>query len=347
MKHHHLSKSEPLCEESPLLGNEYPAAYYTGKPQSDCEAESQSSNGSYSGREKRHAFSSLLAPIPRIGHHTFDLEDWQPLKSVYRSGARVAEALPAVIIALLLNLLDALSYGILLFPPGDPIFADSGPEGMSLFYISCIMSQLVCSTGSIFKGSVGSQLIEAVPFFHRMCSIIIQQMGRESPEAVRATVVTAYAMSAILTGVIFTLLGVARLGRLVDLIPRTVLIGCIGGIGIFLLYTGVAVSARVDGSLPFSMPALLHLFEVNIVFLWTLPLLLAVALLTVQRCYDRSWLLPVCFACITVVFYFSTTLTGSVSIPELRDSGWLFEPPGKGVPFYNVYMYYNFHLVDW
>jgi len=35
-----------------------------------------------------------------------------------------------------------------------------------MFYVSCIISQLTYSTGSIFRGGVGSEMIEVVPFFH-------------------------------------------------------------------------------------------------------------------------------------------------------------------------------------
>lgn len=84
--------------------------------------------------------------------------------------------LPAVIVGLLLNVLDALSYGkplkafivissdltelgMILFPLGNPIFAGLGSAGISIFYVSTIISQLTFSTGSIFKGGVGSELV--------------------------------------------------------------------------------------------------------------------------------------------------------------------------------------------
>lgn len=49
--------------------------------------------------------------------------------------------------------------GIILFPLGSPIFASLGPAGISMFYVSCIISQLTFSAGSIFKGGVGSELV--------------------------------------------------------------------------------------------------------------------------------------------------------------------------------------------
>lgn len=68
--------------------------------------------------------------------------------------------IPAVMLGLLLNILDALSYGMILFPLGQPIFEKLGPDGISMFYVSCIISQLVFSLGgSVFKGGIGSEMV--------------------------------------------------------------------------------------------------------------------------------------------------------------------------------------------
>jgi len=50
--------------------------------------------------------------------------------------------------------------GMILFPLGEDIFEDTGPDGISMFYVSCIVSQLVYSLGgSRFKGGVGSEMV--------------------------------------------------------------------------------------------------------------------------------------------------------------------------------------------
>jgi MFS superfamily sulfate permease-like transporter len=53
-----------------------------------------------------------------------------------------------------------INVGMILFPLGQPIFASLGPDGISMFYVSCIVSQLVYSCGgSIFKGGIGSEMV--------------------------------------------------------------------------------------------------------------------------------------------------------------------------------------------
>lgn len=52
--------------------------------------------------------------------------------------------------------------GMILFPLGQPIFEKLGSAGISMFYVSCIISQLVYSGGgSIFKGGVGSEMVRS------------------------------------------------------------------------------------------------------------------------------------------------------------------------------------------
>ena len=53
--------------------------------------------------------------------------------------------------------------GMILFPVGQSVFANLGPDGISMFYVSCIISQLVYSLGgSIFRGGVGSEMVSAI-----------------------------------------------------------------------------------------------------------------------------------------------------------------------------------------
>ena len=54
---------------------------------------------------------------------------------------------------------------MILFPLGHSIFSNLGADGLSMFYVSCIISQLVYSCGgSAFKGGVGSEMVCAGPY---------------------------------------------------------------------------------------------------------------------------------------------------------------------------------------
>ena len=109
-------------------------------------------------------------------HVAINPKRWDPKSMWQECVQHPLELLPCVFLGTLLNVLDALSYGkcfdlvkesrltlftgIILFPLGEPVFAKTGADGISMFYISCIVSQLVYSCGgSIFKGAIGSEMV--------------------------------------------------------------------------------------------------------------------------------------------------------------------------------------------
>ncbi|MCJ1475596.1 hypothetical protein MMC13_004259 [Lambiella insularis] len=255
---------------------------------------------------------------------------------------------PAIILGLLLNVLDALSYGLILFPLGVPLFSSLGPDGISIFYVSCIVSQLVYSLGgSVFKGGVGSEMIEVVPFFHKMAFTILAQVGEENANSVLATTILSYSLSSILTGVIFYLMGRCKLGSLIGFFPRHILIGCIGGVGWFLVATGLEVSARLDGNLEYSLQTVQKLLQLDTVFLWTTPLVLAITLLITKRWVKHPLTDATYFLSIIIIFYFFVAAIPDLDLGDLRTKGWVFEAPEAGVPFYHFYNLYDFGAVDW
>ncbi|KAK4154726.1 sulfate transporter family-domain-containing protein [Chaetomidium leptoderma] len=255
--------------------------------------------------------------------------------------------LPAVVVGLLLNILDALSYGMILFPLGSPIFASLGSAGISMFYVSCIISQLTFSTGSIFKGGVGSELIEVVPFFHNMAATITDIVGEDKPDAVIATTITSYALSSMLTGSVFYLMGKFKFGYLVGFIPRHILIGCIGGVGWFLVATGFEVTARMDGSLNYDLDTLKHLMQADTVPLWIIPLTLAVILFYGQSKITSKYFLPLYILAIPAAFYALAAALSVLNADNLRDGGWIFEGPPAGEPWWYFYTLYKLNQVHW
>ncbi|KAI0141048.1 sulfate transporter family protein [Hypoxylon sp. NC0597] len=254
--------------------------------------------------------------------------------------------LPAVIVGLLLNILDALSYGMILFPLGNPIFSNLGPAGISIFYVSTIVSQLTFSFGSLFRGGVGSELIEVVPFFHNMAATITSIVGEDQPDAVIATTITSFALSSMLTGLVFFLMGKFRLGYVVGFIPRHILIGCIGGVGWFLIATGFEVSARLE-EFHYDLDTGRRLVQPDTLPLWLIPLALAIILFGLQRKITSKYFLPIYILCVPIFFYFFVFSLDSLDPENLRKAGWIFEAPEAGQPWWYFWTLYKFNLVHW
>lgn len=248
---------------------------------------------------------------------------------------------------------------MILFPLSQGIFADLGPDGICMFYVSCIVSQLVFSCGgSIFRGGIGSEMvsqqdvnvarhladfgqIEVVPFFHTMAYTILHHVGEENPIAVRATTILAFSISSILTGVVFYLMGRFRVGALIGFFPRHILLGCIGGVGLFLFDTALEVSSRLQGGFEYDLRTLQYLFQPEKLPMWIIPLGLAIILLIAKRWIKHPGTDSTFFISIIAVFFFFEWVLPNLSMSELRSQGWIFEAPEADVPFYHFYTLYG------
>ncbi|GBC04792.1 hypothetical protein RclHR1_05880005 [Rhizophagus clarus] len=253
--------------------------------------------------------------------------------------------IPAVILGLLLNLLDAISYGMITFPISNPIFADFGPDGISMFFVSCIVSQVIYSGGfSIFGGGNGSMMIEVVPFLHIMAETIIRAAN---PEEVIPTTILSFALSSVLTGIVFLLMGAFKLGSLIEFFPRHILVGCIGGVGWFLIATAIEVAARLDGNLTYTWETFKILFlDVHIFALWGSALGLAILLRFIHAKLCHPLIVPFYFMIVPLLFYLTVYIFG-FEWTKLRDDGWVFPLPGGDVPWWNFYTHYDFTKVNW
>lgn len=257
--------------------------------------------------------------------------------------------LPSVILGTLLNILDGLSYGMILFPLSNPIFANLGPAGLSMFYVSCVISQLVYSLGgSKFGSGVGSEMIEVVPFFHTMAMTLVQEIGEDKPHTVVATTITAFALSSIVTGLVFFSLGYARLGSIIGFFPRHILVGCIGGVGWFLIVTGLEVSSRLDGSFAYNWETLKWFLTPDVFIKWTTPLALAFILVFTQKYLHHPLLVPSYFICVFILFHVAIWLVPSFTYEKARHTGWLFQgPENVDEPWWYFYTLYDFRAVDY
>lgn len=259
---------------------------------------------------------------------------------------RAIRYVPAVFLGTLLNVLDALSYGMIMFPIGEAVFAQMAPAGLLMFYISTVVSQLVFSLGgSAFKSGIGSEMIEVTPFFHAMATAIAAEMADGPQEAILATVIVTYAFSSVVTGVVFYLLGKLRLGALVGFFPRHILVGCIGGVGYFLVVTAVEVSSRLEGGLRYNWATLTYLSDT--LLQWTVPLVLTAGLVVLHLRIHHTLLVPMYFMGVFAVFHLLVALVPLWNLDKARDLGWVFPAVESNEPWYSHYRYFRFGLVNW
>ncbi|GAA6055562.1 hypothetical protein JCM3770_002489 [Rhodotorula araucariae] len=260
-------------------------------------------------------------------------------------GKTAVASIPAVILGTLMNILDAISYGMITFPTSVPAFANFGGIGVSMYFVSCVVAQVVYSGGgSIFAAGNGSMMIEVVPFFHSIVGVL--QKHIDDDETLVATTMFAFAMSSVLTGLAFGTLGALRLGRLSEFFPRHILVGTIGGVGAFLFVTGLQVSARLEEGSGFSLDLARHFFDLEILPLWLIPLVLAIALRLITAKFSHPLIFPAYFLAIPPVFY-AITLSARIPLEHLRETGYVFEVSGVDNAWWEYVTHFNLRKTDW
>ncbi|TFY58018.1 hypothetical protein EVG20_g8313 [Dentipellis fragilis] len=268
-------------------------------------------------------------------------------KSVKQVGQDAVSAVPAVVLGALLNVLDGVSYGMIIFPASG-VFAGLGPMGVSMFFVSAIVAQLIYSAGaSGLAGANGSMMIEVVPFFHILANRIAAEIGEDRPEEIIATTLVAFAFSSVLTGLTFFLLGAFRLGNLIGFFPRHILVGCIGGVGVFLVITGLTVSTRMaDDDFSLSFATLKFFLTAHNLALWAPAFALATILRVITHRLHHQLILPIYFIVIPIIFYIIVA-AARLNLHTLRREGWLFDVAASQHSWYEFYTYFSFRKTQW
>lgn len=172
--------------------------------------------------------------------------------------------------------------------------------------------------------------------------MVLGHLGESSnSDVIMATVITSYAMSAVLTGVIFLALSYWKLGDLVSFFPRSILLGCIGGVGVFLFLTGLEVSAGLDTAKGWTSEVFNHLVSGPTLPLWIVPLFLAILLMVIRHYLTNPAVMPAFFIVVVAIFYIVVAAVPNLNLTILRDNGWVFGAPKAGVPFNHFYTYYS------
>jgi SulP family sulfate permease len=257
----------------------------------------------------------------------------------------------SVAVISLLNIMIAIPFGASYFPVGwkangaeeqqtgeqdeddvHGMFPLQGKQalGIRMFLFATIMGQLAFTFASKFTNPVGIQMVENVPFLHALCQTVIKQQGY-GKEAL-STVFFLFGLSSVVVGSTFYLLGKWRLGRIVYFFPNHVLVGCIGGIGMFLATTAIEVTTDVTST--FDIDGLVSLAEnsdllaVVLAFEGTLRVLMYLTQ-DEEGHAKYTYLSPVYYCLITPLFYLGLILCG-VSREEATESGYFFPATAGG-----------------
>ena len=254
----------------------------------------------------------------------------------------------ALVIILCINILEAFSYGILIFPP--LLLSQLSPrlsplDGIYMFIQSTAVSQLIYALFSSFSGGlVGGMMVENIPFMSAISLHILAQVSDK--ERVISTVLVAYSISTLM--IAFSLYGIwfLKLDRYFKLLPQFFLDGLLAGIGVFLLITaGKIIIHPIEG------------FRDSALSSTTSQLIVAFAMgmviFAVQFRYpSHSFNIPLVTLSFILGFYAVAFGLFGFNWEQLSTSGWLFRfgenaSVGGGTGFFHYFSLLQLNQVEW
>lgn len=237
--------------------------------------------------------------------------------------AKPSRLMPAVIAGMVSGTLVVsfdISLGALIFNHGLAAYLS---RGIGIILISSVIVGVIVSLLSSYKPVIAAPQEDAAVILASMASSITAGIAQKDPTmSPFPTIVIAIAITSVVAGGFFLLLGILRLGILVRFIPYPVAGGFIAGAGWLLIQGSISVMSGQPSALAILPrvvldPELLTRVLPGLVF--------GVLLLVVLRRFSSLLLLPVLLGGSIVVFYLSAGLAG-VSVQEVLDSGWLLGP---------------------
>jgi SulP family sulfate permease len=259
-----------------------------------------------------------------------------------RAAVEAAQAAPCILIAVVLNLMICVPFGLSFFPVEWDAIPVPRALGIQMFLLTTAVCQFVFVARSSFDGAIGMMMVENVPFMHTLSVSILAELGADSPKAL-PTILVTYAVSSVVCGALFFVLGYFKLGNIVYLFPKHIIVGAIGGIGAFVLQNGV--ENATGKSFEYTLDGVKSLFAADIVWLWVSSAALAVLLSVLTRWVKSPVFPPIYFVSIPPLFYLVLLLLG-ISTETAREHGWFFDR-APHVEFYMLWEQYDFSLVEW
>lgn len=285
-------------------------------------------------------------------------------------------AYPAIVLGVLINVLDAASTGLLVFPTDGAAFQGLQAQSIAIFTLSTVICQTVFVLGGTnFSQALGAMLIEVLPFMQNISSKLATIIT-DDREALLATAVTSYVLSALILGTLLLVLGFFEMDRWIAYFPDTVLVGALGAIGLSLFLSGFEVTRRT--SFEWTSEFFRALFVSSAMPVTVCSLALTIALCCgvrvkkidsaikphwttafwkrvgweMRRMCSSSFFVPLSLLLVGVFFWIVAGASGQ-SMEQLESNHWLFThvPPNTSfasrMQFYEFWFLFNFKIVRW
>ncbi|MEO7327349.1 MAG: SulP family inorganic anion transporter, partial [Minicystis sp.] len=243
------------------------------------------------------------------------------------SGSLLARLFPELFAGSLsgvLLVLFALAFASLIFA-GEKLGAH-----LSFGVGALLLSSAVLAAGVALRSSFKPAMAGPQDTTTALIALIAAEIaeGAHLPEDILPTIVAAFAITALATGVLFTALGVFGLGKIVRFVPYPVIGGILAGTG-WLLVRGALVTLT---GLPLRLGTVTGLFVSSALIRWLPALLFGAAMTAIVQRFRQAWLVPVLIVAGPVLFYAALGASGH-SVEDAGAHGFLLGPFPAGVPW--------------
>lgn len=201
------------------------------------------------------------------------------------------------------------------------------PGGIGLMLFGALLIGIVAALTTSLPGMVAVPQDTPAAVLALVAASIAATMKNAQPQSVYITVLAAIAITTLLTGLFFLLLGWFKASAFVRYIPYPVIGGFLAGTG-WLMAKG-ALGVLLD--IPITFANLPQLFITDKLFEWVPGLIFAVVLLLVLRRFQHGWITPAMLILATALF-FGYLFIAHIPVSEALSRGWLLGPfPAGGL----------------
>ncbi|PFH34684.1 inorganic anion transporter, sulfate permease (SulP) family protein [Besnoitia besnoiti] len=228
-----------------------------------------------------------------------------------------------IVMGVLIAVLDNMPYSTLLFPASHAQFVSLGA---SAILTTTAVSQIAMALFSAFPFAVGAFTIENVPFLRSISIAVIRNAAAKGlgDEWVVSTILACWIVASFLTAATFYVLGAMRLGRVADYIPHTVLLGCIGGMGLFMVTAAIGVTANCEWE--WTADTLATVLSASAFPRVCLTLIVEAILIVAEVKYSSPTFTPIFLLAFPVLLYVFLFVFG-IPVDAARRAGWIFDGP--------------------
>ena len=211
----------------------------------------------------------------------------------------------------MLEIIFTVSFAALIFSGG---LASHLPQALGFIImgdaILCLMGALLSS----YSGSISVQQDTPGAVLGLAAVAIAAAIPASASAQQYATVVMMIIISTLMTGALFLVLGIFKLGSFVRFLPYPVMGGFLAGTGWLLAKGGIGVMV----SAPFGMEWLASSSLIH----WLPGMFLGIFIYGVTRKINKSLAIPGILIFATILFYL-VTITMKITVVQLQSDGWL------------------------